>query len=101
MLEIRNSKLDLQAGSAGRSVLWFLRLPFPDLLAPHGVVQALQLDQLLMPSRLHNPTAFQNVDPVRMQNGRETVRNEDRDEVFPHRKITNGFADLLFRQGIQ
>src|SRR5436190_690773 len=54
-----------------------------------------------MPAGLDNLAALQDIDAICVKNRRETMSNEDRDEVLPCRKIPDRLADFLFRQRIQ
>src|SRR3989442_11822079 len=76
-------------------------MALPDLLAPHGVIQTLEIDQILMTSGFHDPAPLQNEDLVRMKNRRETMRDKDCDQVLAHRNVSNRFAAFLFGQRIQ
>src|SRR5882762_2446863 len=76
-------------------------MALPNLLAPHGVIQPLEIDQILMTSGFHDPAPLQNEDLVRMKNRRETMRYKDRDQVLAHRNVSNRLADFLFGQRIQ
>ena len=55
--------------------------PLADLLAPHRVVEALELEQLVVAADFDDPTAFEHVNAIGVHDGRQSVRDQDRDDV--------------------
>src|SRR3989442_938992 len=54
-----------------------------------------------MPTRFHDASALQDENLVGVDNRRETMRNENRDEIFAHRYLADRFRYFFFRQRIQ
>src|SRR5206468_7324480 len=84
--------------AAAGSELQVARTALADLLAPHRVVQALQLDQFFVLAGFHDPAAFEDEDLIRMNDCREAMRDQNRNQVLAHGNIADSFADLLFRE---
>ena len=78
-----------------------LLLPFPNLLAPHRVVQALFGQQFLMRARLYDVPFFQHVDAVGVQDGAEAVGDEQGNLAAFGADFPNGVGDLLLGEGVE
>src|SRR5688500_12052962 len=55
--------------------------PLAHLLAPHRVIQPLRFDELLVPSRLRDAAALEDVDAIGVHNGGQTMRDHHGDHV--------------------
>src|SRR5687767_3819421 len=77
------------------------RPPLPDLLAPHGVVEPLLRDKIVVLSGLDDAASLENVDAIGMQDGRETVCDEDGDGIAGRRDLANRLDDAFLCQGVQ
>ena len=54
-----------------------------------------------MAAGLHDPAAFEDVDPIGVQDGREPVRDQHRHRVSPRRDVADRIDDPLFGQGVE
>src|SRR5215831_16534635 len=84
-------------GSGGE----LLPAAFANLLAPHGVVEPFEIDQFLVTAGLHDAAALENKNPVCMDDGRQTVRNQDGNQILSHGNVANGLADFLLGERVQ
>ena len=54
-----------------------------------------------MTAGLYNTSSFEHINPIRMKNGRESMRDKDRNQVLPHRNVPDSHRDFFFSQRIQ
>src|SRR5262245_52699837 len=54
-----------------------------------------------MPAGLNNPAPLQHENLVRMDDSREAMSYQDRDQIAAHGYVADRFADLLLRERIQ
>jgi len=54
-----------------------------------------------VPAGFHDASALENENLVGMDNRRKTMGNENRDEIFPHRYLTDRFRYFFLRERIQ
>ena len=72
-----------------------------DLLPPHRVVQPFLRDELVVAPGFHHPAPLKDVDPVRVQDGREPVGNENGDRVAAGGHVTNRLDHALFGERVE
>ena len=75
--------------------------PFADLLAPHRVVEALELEQLVVAADFDDAAALEHVNAVGVHDGRQPVRDEDRDDIGRRRDVAHRAADLFFGERVE
>jgi len=79
---LRGNVVDLAVGIViGAAFTAIVNSLVADLLTPHGVIQPLTLDQLVVTSRFDDPPLLQHEDPVGMQHGRQPVGDDQGDDV--------------------
>ena len=71
---------------------------FSDLLPPQGVVESFVGDQFGMSALFYELASFEDVDPLGVHDGGETVGNEDGHHVRAPADFSNGARDLFFSQ---
>src|SRR6185436_6250386 len=78
----------------GRKSSW---LPsFSDLLPPHGEVESLPVEQVIVPARFDDSAALENVDAVGVHDCRQPVGNENRHRFAIAGNIAHRAADFFF-----
>ena len=75
--------------------------PLADLLAPHRVIQPLQFQQILMTAGLYDTSSLEHINPIRVKDGRESMRDKNRNQILPHRNVPDSHRDFLFSQRVQ
>src|SRR6266550_2709252 len=76
-------------------------LALTDLLAPHGVVQALLVEQLRVASKFDDASPFEHKDAIGVHYGRQTMRNQNGDRLLIGCYVADGATDFLLRQRVE
>jgi hypothetical protein len=74
---------------------------FAYLLAPERIVEPGFRQQIRVDALFYDFSSFENVDSLRVHHRRQTVGNQNRDDIGPLSHFADGSGDLLFGDGIE
>ena len=75
--------------------------PLSDLLTPHCVVESLLFEQISVTAGFNDLSVLEHKYGISVHDGRESMRDQDRDSFAPSRDVPNCATHFLFGNRVE